>query len=194
MGEQYYEPYPVCHWAQALIEGARSVMQRHGFCAENILKIEVDTFHEAVRLTTNSPRTTEETQYATSFTVEVALAQGNISAYDVSEEALKELEILRLSNSLIIWKNKDANNVFPIQQLAKVTITLDNDQVYIGDWVEPNWEATDPPSALELKDKYHNLANSVLGEKRSKSVADAIDGLTDTKASVLFDLLVGGVN
>ena len=32
MGEQYYEPYPVCRWAQAPVEGARSSMQRHGFC------------------------------------------------------------------------------------------------------------------------------------------------------------------
>ena len=70
---------------------------------------------------------------------------------------------------------------------------MDVDQVCVGDWLEPKWYATDPPSALELKDKYHSLAKPVLGEKRSQSIADAIDGLTDTKASVLLDLLVGGV-
>ena len=59
--------------------------------------------------------------------------------------------------------------------------------------MEPNWDATDPPSALELKDKYRSLTEPVLGEKRSQSIADAIDTLTDTKASVLLDLPVGGV-
>ena len=90
-------------------------------------------------------------------------------------------------------ENKEANKVFSIQRMAKVTITLEDDQVCVGDWLDPKWDASDLPSALELKDKYHSLAKPVLGEKRSQSIADAIDGLTDTKASVLLDLLVGGV-
>ena len=102
-------------------------------------------------------------------------------------------KILRLSNSLIMPKNKDANNVFPIQRLAKVTITLHNDQRHIVIWVEPKWEATDPPSALALKDKCHFLADFVLGGKRYQSIADAIDVLIHIKASVRLDLLVGGL-
>lgn len=124
----------------------------------------------------------------------VALARGNISAHDESEKALQDPKILRLSNSLLMRENKDAIEVFPIQRLAKFTITLDNDKVCVRDFVEPKWNATDSPDALELKYKYHNLAQPVLGEKRFQSIADAIVGLTNTKASVLFDLLVGGVN
>ena len=71
---------------------------------------------------------------------------------------------------------------------------MDDDQVCVRNWVEQKWDATDPPSALELAAKYHSLAKHVLGEKRSQSIADAIDGLTDTKASVLLDLLVGCMN
>ena len=114
MGEKYYKPYPICRWAPAPVEGARNLMQRHGFCAENIRKIEVDTFHKAVRLAINSPLTTEEAHYSNSFPEAVALARGNISAYDVSEEALQNPKILRLSNSLVIPENKEANKVFPI--------------------------------------------------------------------------------
>ena len=122
------------------------------------------------------------------------MARGNISAHDESEKALQDPKILRLSNSLLMRENKDAIEVFPIQRLAKFTITLDNDKVCVRDCVEPKWNATDSPDALELKYKYHNLAQPVLGEKRFQSIADAIVGLTNTKASVLFDLLVGGVN
>ena len=83
----------------------------------------------------------------------IALARGNVSAYDVSEEALQDPKILRLSNSLVMHENKDANKVFPIQRPAKATITLDGNQICVGDWVEAKWDATIPPSALELKDK-----------------------------------------
>ena len=114
MGAQYFKSYPVCFWAQAPLEGARSLMQRHGFCAKSIRQIEVDTFHDAASLATNSPKTTARAQYSTSFPVAVALARGNIGAYGASEEALQDPEILRLSNSLVMTENKDANKVFPI--------------------------------------------------------------------------------
>ena len=31
MGEQYFKSYPICRLAQAPVEGARSLMRRHGF-------------------------------------------------------------------------------------------------------------------------------------------------------------------
>ena len=79
-------------------------------------------------------------------------------------------------------ENKEANKVFSIQRMAKVTITLEDDQVCVGDWLDPKWDANDLPSALELKDKYHSLAEPLLGQKRSQSIADAIHGLADTRA------------
>ena len=55
MSEQYYKPYPVCRWAQAPIEGAKKLIAKYGFKSSDIKKIEVDTFHEVVRLATNQP-------------------------------------------------------------------------------------------------------------------------------------------
>ncbi len=193
MSEQYYKPYPVCRWAQAPIEGARSLMQQHGFSAHEVQKIEVDTFHEAVRLATNSPRTTEEAQYSTSFPVAVALARGDVRAADVSDDGLNDPEILRLSHCLTMRENDAANRNFPARRLAKVTITLNDDQVFFGEWMEPRWDATHPPSAQELMDKYHSLADPALGTTRAQSILEAVNALTETKASVLLDLLTGAI-
>ena len=76
----------------------------------------------------------------------------DITAFDVSKQALKDQDILQLANSLAMRENHDVNKAFPMRGLAKVTITLEDDQVCIGDWVEPKWDATKPPSALKLKD------------------------------------------
>ena len=45
MNDQYFKPYPFCRWAQTPVEGARSLIMQHGFCAKNIRKIEADKFH-----------------------------------------------------------------------------------------------------------------------------------------------------
>ena len=89
-------------------------------------------------------------------------------------------------------ENKDANKVFPIQRLANVIITLDDDQVCVRDWVDPKWDATDPPSASEFKDKYRSLAEPILGANCSQSIPDAIHVLNVSKASMLLNFLVGG--
>jgi len=90
-------------------------------------------------------------------------------------------------------ENDAANREFPARRLAKVTITLNDDQVFVGEWMEPRWDATHPPSAQELMDKYHSLADPALGTKRAQSILEAVNGLTETKASVLLDLLVGAI-
>ena len=83
-------------------------------------------------------------------------------------------------------ENKNANMDLSIQRSAKVTITLDDDQVCVEAWVEPKWDATDSPSALELQDKYLSLAKPVLVEKRSQSISDSIDRLKITKSVRTF--------
>ncbi len=124
MNEQSYKPYPVCRWAQAPIEGARNLMRTNDFVTDEIAKIEVETFHEAVQLATDCPKTTEQAQYSTSFPVVVALARGDITVQDISEYALNDHNAIRLSKCLIMQESEDANINFPIQRLAKVKITL----------------------------------------------------------------------
>ena len=70
MLEQYYKPYPVCRWAQAPIEAALDLHRTHGFTHHNVTGLEIETFHEAIRLATSAPDTTEKAQYSTSFPVD----------------------------------------------------------------------------------------------------------------------------
>src|SRR5262249_17924979 len=48
--EQYFKPYPVCRWAQPAIEAALELQQAHGFAAEEVASIAIESFGEAVAL------------------------------------------------------------------------------------------------------------------------------------------------
>ena len=189
MSEQYYKPYPVCRWAQAPIEGAKKLIAKYGFKSSDIKKIEVDTFHEAVRLATNQPTTTEEAQYSTSFPVAVALARGDVTPQDISDEALNDRAIVKLSKCLVMRESEKANEQFPENRLAKVTIILKNNTSYEGEWIEPKWDTKTPPSEHDILDKFHTLSEPVLSSSDRRNLIEVVKTLEANKCSDLMKLI-----
>jgi 2-methylcitrate dehydratase PrpD len=191
--QQYFKPYPVCRWAQAPVEGVLALRLAHGLTAEDVDRIEVESFHEAIRLATAQHRTTEEAQYSTSFPCAVAMARGAVTPGDVDGAALTDPEILRLSTGLVMTESDYANAPFPGRRLARVRLVLKNGTVLQSDWMTPKWDAESPPTDQELRDKYHALADPVLGRDRATAISDAIDALEAAPLNVLTDLLYKGV-
>ena len=187
--EQYYKPYPVCRWAQAPIEGVLVLRRAHGLQADDVAQITVETFHEAIRLATATPRTTEEAQYSTSFPCAVAMVRGSVTPNDISDSALNAPAVLRLSQSLVMIEDDRANAAFPQTRLARVTLTLTDGRRLLGEWSEPRWDHTAPPTPDELATKFHDLADPVLGTSCAGAISTAIDRLDTAPLATLTDLL-----
>ena len=187
--EQYYKPYPVCRWAQAPIEGVLALRRAHGLTAADVTRITVETFHEAIRLATATPQTTEEAQYSTSFPCAVALVRGGVTPADIADAALRDPEILRLSQSLVMTEDAAANAAFPTTRLARVTLTMTDGRSLRSDWMQPRWDHTAAPTPDELATKFHAYAAPVLGDALTRDIDAAIDGLDSAPLTTLTDLL-----
>lgn len=183
--EQYYKPYPVCRWAQSPIEAALTLQRRHAIAASDIARIEVETFDEAVRLATSRPQASDEAQYSTSFPTAVALTRGTVGPSDIADDALNDPEILRLSDAMEMRPHAFANDVFPNQRLARVKLVLKSGDAFQSDWTEPRWDPAAPPTSDELRAKFHDLADPVLGVPRARAIEGALDALPDTSLSEL---------
>lgn len=186
---QYFKPYPVCRWAQAPVEGVLALRRAHGLTAADVERIEIDSFHEATRLATARPATTEEAQYSTSFPCAVAMVRDGLTPGDLDGAALCDPEILRLSEGLTMAEDAHANEVFPGIRLARARLVLRDGRVLESDWVGPRWDADDPPSEAELSEKFHALADPVLGRGRAEAISAAIDRLEETPLTALTDHL-----
>lgn len=187
--EQYFKPYPICRWAQAPVEAALVLRSKYDIAPEAIEAIRVTSFHEATRLATITPQTTEEAQYSTVYPVAVALAKGAVSATDVSGEALRDPVVARLAARLSMNEDAYANERFPEQRPARVSITFDGRTV-TSDWTEPRWDATCPPSDAELEAKFHGLADPAIGAARAKRIKAAVAGIEADGLGALHDELV----
>jgi 2-methylcitrate dehydratase PrpD len=175
--EQYFKPYPVCRWAQAPIEAVLALKTEHGLTSDMVKRIEITSFHESIRLATNTPRTTEEAQYSTSFPCAVALVKGTLGPEDVAEAALSNPEIMRLSQGLVMREDDYCNRHFPQQRYAKATLVLKDGRIVTSDFFSPRWTAEEPPSRDELCTKYHDLADKRVGCERAEAIEAAVFGL-----------------
>lgn len=191
--EQYFKPYPVCRWAQAPVEAILALRATYQLRSSDIAGITVESFHEATRLATATPETTEEAQYSTSFPVAVAATLGRLDAVDITGDSLRNAEVLRLSRSLIMRENKTANAAFPLRRMARVVVVLTDGRQIGSDWHEPKWEHTEPPSAAQLRAKFHAYADPIIGKTRATAIERSVLDLEKQAASALLDLLAGPI-
>jgi len=187
--EQYFKPYPVCRWAQAPIEGILALRRLHGLASTDVTHIHVATFHESIRLATNNPKATDEAQYSTSFPCAVAIVRGDVGPADIGDDALSDPEIVRLSNALTMSEDAEANAVFPLTRLAKVTLTLTDGRELSSDWMQPRWDHDAPPTKDEIDAKFHAYADGPLGVDRATAIREAVENLAETSTDALAALL-----
>ncbi|MDK3016178.1 MmgE/PrpD family protein [Pseudodonghicola flavimaris] len=192
--QQYFKPYPVCRWAHAPVEAVLSLRAAHGLSPEQVERIEVETFHESVRLAMNDPRLSDEAQYSTSFPAALAMVHGTILPDHLADEALDQPEVKRLSRSMVLRESEYANAAFPLRRFARVTLLLRNGDPLQSDWTTPRWDHTSPPTAAELRSKYHDLADPVLGRDRADAIEAALADLPKTGLAPLTDQLFAPIS
>ena len=82
-----------------------------------------------------------------------------------------------------------ANAEFPKDRFARVTLTARDGRRFEGGWMRPKWDATAPPTAEELRAKFHELAGPSLGRGRSAAIESAVAAVPDKGPAPLLELL-----
>ena len=194
ISEQYLKAYPVCRWAQPAIEAALELKRRHGFEANAIAEIAIESFSEAVALGSQCamPHTTDEAQYSLAFPVAAALVFGNVGADEVGTMGLEDARVARLVAATTSTEVAEFSDRFPAERWARVRIALSDGHVLAS---PPSRDRGNPDNALsneELRAKYRALATPVLGAERASRLEHAVDSLAvdaSAPAALLEELL-----
>ncbi|MEM0976185.1 MAG: MmgE/PrpD family protein [Pseudomonadota bacterium] len=186
--EQYYKPFPVCRWAQPAVSATLRLRAEHNLTSDQVDYVEVTTFHEALRLATKSPRTTEEAQYSTSYPTAAALVRGDVGVAEISEDAFSDPEVTRLSEGMVIAESDECNRRFPAERISEVTLHLRNGEVLCSGIATAIGDPEDPPSATEMTDKFKTLAEPILGAVLCTDIQTSIQSV-DKNLSALIDII-----
>ena len=172
--EQYFKPHAVCRWAQPAIEGALAVQRARRIDLAAVQRINVHTFHAAVRLATRRPQNTEEAQYSLPFPVAAALVHGRLGPQELSGAALSDPLTLRLAAAVELVEEPTYNERFPAERFARVRVELNDGTSYDSGEVQPGWDAEQPPTDDELQAKFRGLAATALPAERVHALAETV--------------------
>jgi len=110
---QYFKSHAVCRWAQPAIEATLGLQQKYHLTPQNVKRVVVSTFHEAVRLNCRSPQSTEEAQYSLPFPLAAAFVHGRLGVSELTGNALKDPVVLQLCERVEMVEDASFNQRFP---------------------------------------------------------------------------------
>jgi 2-methylcitrate dehydratase PrpD len=194
--DQYFKPYPVCRWAQPAVEAAMDLARVHRFRAEDISGIEVWTFHEACRLATRVPTSTEQAQYSLPFSVAAALRHGRLGAPEVANNGLEDQLTHKLSTAMALHEHAAYNDLFPAERWAHVRVNLQDGRQLDSLPTIARGNPENPLSADDINLKYFAFSEAVLGPVRARQIADLVAqlGFSDTALAELLELTLASTS
>ena len=174
IADQYFKPHAACRWAQPAIEAVLALQRTYSLSPETVKRVRVSSFEQAIRLDLRHPHTTEEAQYSLAFPLAAAMVHGRLGVSEVSEAALEDDRVLRLSERVELVEDPSFTERFPAERFARVEIETVEGQSLDSGVVEARWEAADPPTDAELGEKFHRFARDCISESRAMAIEQAV--------------------
>lgn len=177
--EQYFKPYPVCRWAQPAVEAALVLQRTHGFAAEDIAHISIESFREAIALGSRCgvPETTEDAQYSLAYPVAAALVFGRLGADEIEVPKLADPRVRRLLGFIVPAENAEYSRLFPAERWARVRIVLNDGRALASEPARARGSPENPLSDAALQSKYFELAEPVLGGPHAQRIERLVSEL-----------------
>lgn len=194
--EQYFKPYPVCRWAQPAVEAVKELQQQYTLAADDIERVEVYSFYQAVCLHTQHPQTTEQAQYSLPFAIACVLMDETVSVQGVTQ-GLTETARLALSERVKLIEEPTYSDKFPEQRWAHVSVTLKSGQRYRSRPCEAKGNPDNPLTQSEMRQKFRTLASKELSNERVQKLEEVtlnLETLTPEQIKQWLGLLYKSTN
>ena len=158
-------------------------MKEHDFRAEDIAHIRVEAFHEAVRLGTELPTTTEEAQFNLAWPVAALLADGEVGPEQMLKDAFGDRRIRTLAEKIKAVETEELNGLCRLaargdprgKYASAVTIVLRDGRALNSGIV--GGEINYPQRCWDergLEEKFRWLSRQVLDEARIDALVETV--------------------
>ncbi|AAV94983.1 MmgE/PrpD family protein [Ruegeria pomeroyi] len=154
----HIKPYPICRWALAALDALSGLIREHGFAADDVTMIEVNTFAEAAALFPDMPATTSQAQYSLPFALAALLVHGRIGPGDISGAALSDPKVAEVLSRVAVREDALYSKRFHAGRWSDVSVMLkDGTRLASGD-VQARGGPEAPMKRSEVEVKFRVMA------------------------------------
>ena len=139
-----WKRYACCAWDHAIITAVHQLMSRDGFRAGDVDHIHVETFHEALRLGTALPATTEEAQFNLAWPLAAYVVDGEVGPDQMLPPALDRRDIRDLARRISVVESEELTRLYRLacqgdpagKYVSRVTVRLYDGRTLKSELVE----------------------------------------------------------
>lgn len=170
----HYKAYPVCRWAHPAIDAVHDLMREHNISSSEIERARIKTFHYATRLAGHAPKTMDELTYALAYPFAIMAVHGEIGPLQLQESILSDPEVQRISLATELVDDEHYTRISTDKRWADVTLYLNDGREVQSDARTPRGDPDNPLSDKEISEKFHLLADDVIGITRAEEIEQCI--------------------
>ena len=158
-------------------------MQTHGLHHDQIDRVVIRSFANAIALYPDMPDTTSKAQYSLPFAVAAMLVHGRIGLDQISGAGLADADVAQLVMRTDLVVSDDHEALFPKHRTADVDLILKDGRVLASGLTHARGGPERPFGATEITQKFMEFASSAAGADRAAAIRDACLGLTKAESA-----------
>lgn len=113
-------------------------------------------------------------QFSLFYEIACGLVKGRVLPESFTDEAIKDERLNHLTD-LITWEiNEDFEAVYPEKYPARVTVTMEDGSVYVGEVEYPKGDPEYPATREEVMEKFFANATTTISMEQAKKVAETV--------------------
>lgn len=183
------KPFPTCHFTHAAADAALALQRRHGFDADDIVRIRVLIPAETIPVVAEPianklrPASDYDAKFSTQFIVAACLQRGKFGLAELEPDVLSDPDILALADKVTC--EADPESDFPRVYPGCVIISTKDGGEYIHHERVNRGAGERALSGTEIVEKFVANASYALAKDDVEAVCDAVLGLDAMGAAEL---------
>jgi 2-methylcitrate dehydratase PrpD len=183
MRDVAYKPYPIGHLFVGVIELILDVLAERPLKAEDVAAVEVTTFRDAVTFTGKKYTTSEsnhvDAHLSIAYCVAVTLLDGEMTPRQLLKDRLRDPKVHELASRVSVVDDATMTAAFPNEWPAQIVIRLRGGEVIARRVDKVKWSPHRTPTWTGLSEKFHLMADPILGPARANQAIEIIAGLKE---------------
>lgn len=182
--------------SQPAIEGILELKAELDFTADQVDRIEIDTFDVAFNIigggeegAKHRVRTKEEADHSLPYIVSAALLDGTVMPAQYDPERIVREDIQRLLRKVVVRPNKVYSARFPAEMPCRLTVHLRDGRVLQKEKRDYEGFVTRPMTWATAAEKFHGLAAPFARESLREQIVSGVATLEDLQVADLIKLL-----
>jgi 2-methylcitrate dehydratase len=182
--------------SQSILEGVLEIRQEQALAAEDVLKIEIETFDVAYHIIGGGEegsktivQTKEEADHSLPYLVAVSILDGQVMPEQYQPDRIQRQDVQALLRKILIRPSQDYSRRFPEEMPCRIIFTLSDGRTVAKEKRDYEGFRTRPMRWETVVQKFERLSARYIDGSLSREIVDAVANLEAIQIGHLIRLL-----